>query len=114
MIATQSCRRHGSRFQQPWYGWGHQGQHQLGVPEVHGQGGDLQVVSLQFSFKIRFNVDNFYAPLSPRGIEFTGPPWSPARIFINLANWSFVFVVPLLYLAIYKFRKAQAVTNLGI
>ena len=29
MIATQSCRRHGSRLQQPWPGWGHQGQHQL-------------------------------------------------------------------------------------
>ena len=71
------------------------------------------MVSHHFPFKIRFNTDNFYAPLSPRGIEFTGPPWSPARIFINLANWSFVFVVPLLYLAIYKFRKAQEVTNLG-
>ena len=64
--------------------------------------------------KLRFNLVDFFAPLGPRGVEFSGPIWSPARLFINLANWSFVFVVPVLYVAIYKFRKANAVANIGV
>ena len=62
---------------------------------------------------LRFNLADFFAPRRPRGVEFSGPLWSPARLFINLANWSFVFVVPILYAAIYKFRKAHAVSNIG-
>ena len=46
-------------------------------------------------------------------MEFSGPIWIPARLFINLANWAFVFAVPVLYGAIYKFRKAHAVTTIG-
>ena len=64
--------------------------------------------------KLRFNLTDFFAPLGPRGVEFSGPIWSPARLFINLANWSFVFVVPILYAAIYKFRKAHTVANIGV
>ena len=63
---------------------------------------------------LRFNLADFFAPLGPRGVEFSGPIWSPARLFINLANWSFVFVVPVLYAKIYKFRKAHAVTTIGV
>ena len=58
-------------------------------------------------------MDNFFSPLGPRGVEFSGPFWNPARFFINLANWAFVFAVPILYAAIYKFRKAHAVTTIG-
>ena len=61
----------------------------------------------------RFNVENFFADLGPRGVEFSGPIWMPARLFINLTNWAFAFLVPFLYGAIYKFRKANAVTTLG-
>ena len=60
-----------------------------------------------------FNLGNFFSPLPPRGVEFSGPIWSPARLFINLANWSFIVAVPSLYGAIYKFRKAHAVTTIG-
>ena len=61
----------------------------------------------------RFNLENFFADLGPRGVEFSGPIWMPARLFINLTNWAFAFLVPFLYGAIYKFRKAHAVTSLG-
>ena len=64
---------------------------------------------------IRYNLTNFFGPLGPRGIEFLGPLWSPARLFINLTVWSFVFVVPLLYWAIFRFRRAAADNiNIGI
>ena len=66
-----------------------------------------------FQSESRFNLENFFSPLGPGGVEFSGPIWSPARLFINLANWSFVFAVPILYGAIYKFRKAHAVTTIG-
>ena len=61
----------------------------------------------------RLNLENFFEPSGPRGVEFSGPIWNPARLFINLVNWAFVFVVPLLYGAIYKFRKAHAVSTTG-
>ena len=64
---------------------------------------------------IRYNLTNFFGPLGPRGIEFLGPLWSPARLFINVTVWSFVFVVPLLYWAIFRFRRAAADNiNIGI
>ena len=65
------------------------------------------------SIQSRFNLENFFADLGPRGVEFSGPIWMPARLFINLTNWAFAFLVPFLYGAIYKFRKANAVTTLG-
>ena len=71
-------------------------------------------MNFSWTLKLRFNLVDFFAPLGPRGVEFSGPIWSPARLFINLANWSFVFVVPVLYVAIYKFRKANAVANIGV
>ena len=73
--------------------------------------GDL--TSAIFHSESRLNLENFFAPLGPRGVEFSGPIWSPARLFVNLANWSFVAAVPLLYGAIYKFRKAHAGTTIG-
>ena len=72
--------------------------------------GDLSAI---FHSESRLNLENFFAPLGPRGVEFSGPIWSPARLFVNLANWSFVAAVPLLYGAIYKFRKAHAGTTIG-
>ena len=74
--------------------------------------GNLRPTAL-FQSESRFNLENFFSPLGPRGVEFSGPIWSPARLFINLANWSFVFAVPILYGAIYKFRRAHAVTTIG-
>ena len=65
------------------------------------------------SIQSRFNLENFFVDLGPRGVEFSGPIWMPARLFINLTNWAFAFLVPFLYGAIYKFRKAHAVTTLG-
>ena len=65
--------------------------------------------------RIRYNLHNFLAPLGPRGIEFRGPLWTPTRLIINATVWSFAFVVPLLYLAIFRFRRTEADNiNIGI
>ena len=86
------------------------------ISSLHGSGGDFQVLlssSAIFHSESRFNLKNFFSPLGPRGVEFSGPIWSPARLFVNLANWAFVAAVPALYGAIYKFRKAHVCTTIG-
>ena len=74
--------------------------------------GDLSSSAI-FHSESRFNLRNFFSPLGPRGVEFSGPIWSPARLFVNLANWAFVAAVPALYGAIYKFRKTHLCTTIG-
>ena len=102
-----------------------QRQQQCYISTLHGSGGNFQVTAApqdhlesfesKFSFGLdpRFNLEDFFSPVGPRGVELSGPIWSPARLFINLANWAFVFVVPILYGAIYKFRKTHTVKLLG-
>ena len=78
----------------------------------HLGSGVFSPLNLSYS-KSRANLENFFDPQGPGGVEFSGPFWNPARLFINLVNWAFVFAVPVLYGAIYKFRRAHAVTTIG-
>ena len=57
---------------------------------------------------LRYNLHNFLSPLGPRGIEFRGPLWTPTRLIVNATVWSFAFGVPLLYLAIFRFRRTES------
>ena len=41
----------------------------------------------------RYTLTDFYAPLGPTGVEFSGPLWNPARILINFSNFLFVLAV---------------------
>ena len=53
----------------------------------------------------RFDLDNFLLPSAPAGNEFRGSLLSPTRAIINTINFGFVFVVPVLYWVIYRFRN---------
>lgn len=46
--------------------------------------------------------------------EFQLAPWHPTRLFANSIAWMFIFVVPALYAAIFKRRRAHANTSLAI
>ena len=39
------------------------------------------------------NLADFFAPLGPTGVEFSGPLWKPARIILNFSNFCFVLAV---------------------
>ena len=54
----------------------------------------------------RFDITNFLLPSGPFGAEFKGPLLSPTRAIVNVIGFSFVFVVPALYWAIFRFRNA--------
>ena len=79
---------------------------------------DMSYIHLWVSYTlnhIRYNLHNFLSPLGPRGIEFRGPLWTPTRLIVNATVWSFAFGVPLLYLAIFRFRRTEADNiNIGI
>ena len=132
--SIQPCGRDGRRLQQPRTGWGLQKDGKMVKLDFFRSIGksttEEAVVSyssvawvrrklsgfpilLFFHWESRNNLENFFSPLEPGGVEFSGPIWIPARLFINLVNWAFVFGVPILYGAIYKFRKAHAVTTIG-
>ena len=65
-------------------------------------------------FSLRYNLSNFYTtPVKFHGVEFQGPIWAPTRLFPNIANFSFVLIVPVLYGAIFRFRKKHTTTTLG-
>ena len=61
----------------------------------------------------RYNLDNFLASPEPHGVGLKGPIWSPIRLFNNIFLISFVFLVPFLYAAIFRFRRKNAVTGIG-
>ena len=65
------------------------------------------------SLLFRYNFSNFYAPVKYRGVEFQGPLWAPMRLFPNIAFFSFILIVPVLYGAIFRFRKKHTTTTLG-
>ena len=54
----------------------------------------------------RYNLEDFYAPLEV-GMEMRGPLWTPVRLMVNLTMWAFLFLVPIFYWRIYKFRNTQ-------
>jgi len=60
------------------------------------------------------NLEDFLVPALSSGSELSGPFYSPIRLFINICQWSFLLVVPLLYGVIFKFRKAHDETIIGI
>ena len=47
-------------------------------------------------------------------MELQGPLWAPKRLFPNLITLAFVLIVPILYGAIYSFRRKHATTMLGL
>ena len=61
----------------------------------------------------RFDITNFLLPAGPFGAEFKGPLLSPTRAIVNVIGFSFVFVVPALYWAIFRFRNAFDTALLG-
>ena len=54
---------------------------------------------------LRFDLDNFFAASGPAGLEFKGSLLSPLRAIMNIIGFSHMFVVPVLYAAIYQFRN---------
>ena len=61
----------------------------------------------------RFDITNFLLPAGPFGAEFKGPLLSPTRAIVNVIGFSFVFVVPALYWAIFRFRNAFDTALMG-
>ena len=56
----------------------------------------------------RYNLEDFYSsPPSTSGMELRLPIWAPARVLVNLTTWAFIFLVPILYWRIFKFRNTQ-------
>ena len=47
-------------------------------------------------------------------MELQGPLWAPKRLLPNLITLAFVLIVPILYGAIYSFRRKHATTMLGL
>ena len=45
------------------------------------------------------------------GSGVKGPIWMPVRLIINIQIWAFLFVVPLLYGVIFRFRMKHAKTG---
>ena len=64
----------------------------------------LSLIGLIF---FRYNVADFYPRRPTSGMEFRQPIWAPARVLINLNFWAFIFLVPILYWRIFKFRNTQ-------
>lgn len=54
---------------------------------------------------LRFDLDNFLAEPGPAGFEYKGSLLSPTRAIINIIVFSNIFVVPILYMAIFQFRN---------
>ena len=52
-----------------------------------------------------FNLPNFFEERTYKVNRIDLPMLSPFRVFINTQMLSFIFVVPILYAFIYKFRK---------
>ena len=73
-----------------------------------------KIQGFRIIFSLRYNLSNFYTtPVKFHGVEFQGPVWAPTRLFPNIANFSFVLIVPVLYGAIFRFRKKHTTTTLG-
>jgi hypothetical protein len=60
-----------------------------------------------------YQLDDFYSPPEPKGAILKGSFWSPRRLFLNLTTFAVIPLVPILYGAIYRARRAQAITALG-
>ena len=58
----------------------------------------------------RYNLEDFYPPPPTIGMELRQPIWAPARVLVNLTVWAFIFLVPILYWRIFKFRNTQVAT----
>ena len=65
-------------------------------------------IHIRFCFKVSFDP---YP--GPKGLLHKGPIWSPHRLFTILTGGAFILLVPVLYGAIYRARRAHALTALG-
>ena len=72
----------------------------------------LRCISREEMFR-RANLEDFYEPLEVSGRQFSGPLWSPHRLFFNTLIYLY-FLVPLLYGAVFSFRRKHIVTIQGI
>ena len=60
-------------------------------------------------------MENFYAPLpATGGTELRQDIWAPARLLVNTICWAFLFLVPILYWRIFKFRNTQVTDIAGV
>ena len=62
--------------------------------------GYLRCIGREEAFQ-RPQLTDFYTPLQAGGIEFSGPLWTPIRLFYNTTLHVFAFLVPLLYGAVH-------------
>ena len=61
----------------------------------------------------RFDLDNFFEQsMGGMGIQLTF--FHPFRLSVNMSIFSFIFVAPILYNMIFKFRKKQDTNIQGI
>ena len=74
--------------------------------------GYLRCIGREETFR-RPPLTHFYQPLQPGGVEFSGPFWTPTRLFVNTTFLAFVFLVPLLYGAVFIYRMNKAATVSG-
>ena len=63
--------------------------------------------------RFRFDIENF-ARQFQGGIEIKLPFFHPFRLSVNMAVFSHIFVVPILYFTIFTFRKKQDTSIQGI
>ena len=70
----------------------------------------LRCINREETFR-RTQLTDFYEPLEDGGVQFSGPLLGPLRLFHNIAVNMFAFLVPLLYGALFIFRRKNA-TNI--
>ena len=74
-------------------------------------------LSIQFLFKavafLRYDPTDSYKQSSPRGFMMKGSIWNLTRVILNLMSLSMFVLVPMFYLAIFKFRRNQVDTMSG-
>ena len=75
-------------------------------------------LSIQFLFKavafLRYDPTDSYKESSPRGFMMKGSIWNLTRVILNLMSLSMFVLVPMFYLAIFKFRRNQVDTMPGM
>ena len=76
--------------------------------------GYLRCINREEMFR-RSNLEDFYQPLEASGLQFSGPLWSPHRLLLNASLFLFAFLIPLLYGAVFMFRRKHTnnITGFG-
>ena len=66
--------------------------------------GYLRCIDREEMFR-RADLEDFFQPLEASGLEFSGPLWSPHRLLLNATWFLFAFLVPIMYGAVFRFRR---------